>query len=139
MPRGAAVRGRRYTAPTLRSVSSTGRRSTSRSNPHQPAASASPAPAGPPAAGAAAVGAHYRALERAGRPLPAPPPLRLALEDSLARLRTLPPGAARDEALLGLIGLRQGLFAGHPLQRSLRVDPASPAGLAPEGDGVSAA
>jgi uncharacterized membrane protein YccC len=85
------------------------------------------------------VGAHYRALQRAGKPLPAPPPLRLALEDSLARLRTLPPGSARDEALLGLIGLRQGLFAEHPLQRALRIDPTSPAGPAPEGDGVSAA
>ncbi|MFT3815422.1 MAG: FUSC family protein [Acidovorax sp.] len=56
------------------------------------------------------IAAHYRACERAGRPLPAPQALKTALEASLAHLRTLPPGAGRDDALLGLVGLRVGLF-----------------------------
>ncbi|HEY0297283.1 MAG TPA: FUSC family protein [Bordetella sp.] len=56
------------------------------------------------------VATHYRARERAGRPLPPPQELKTALETSLSRLRTLPPGDMRDEALLGLIGLRIGLF-----------------------------
>jgi uncharacterized membrane protein YccC len=56
------------------------------------------------------VAAHYRARQRAGRALPAPQELETALDASLARLRTLPPGEARDEALLGLIGLRFGFF-----------------------------
>jgi uncharacterized membrane protein YccC len=57
---------------------------------------------------------HYRAQERAGRPLPAPPALRTALEASLSRVREVAPGRERDEVLLGLIGLRVGLF---PRQR----------------------
>ena len=62
----------------------------------------------------AGVATHYRACERAGRPLPPPQELKEELEASLPRLRTLPPGQVRDEALLGLIGLRFGLF---PRQR----------------------
>lgn len=80
------------------------------------------------------VGAHYRARQRAGRPLPAPEELRRALEASLARLRTLAPGSARDEALLGLIGLRQGLFAQQPLQGRLGIDRAPAPGVPPEAD-----
>jgi len=57
-----------------------------------------------------AVAGHYRACERAGRPLPPPQALKVELETLLSRLRTLPPGNVRDETLLGLIGLRFGLF-----------------------------
>ncbi|MCL2831418.1 MAG: FUSC family protein [Betaproteobacteria bacterium] len=57
------------------------------------------------------VAAHYRACERAGRLLSPSQELKLALETSLSHLRTLPPGGARDEALLGLIGLRIRLFS----------------------------
>jgi uncharacterized membrane protein YccC len=53
---------------------------------------------------------HYRACERAGRPLAPPQELKTALEASLSRLGTLPPGPVRDDSLLGLIGLRVGLF-----------------------------
>lgn len=56
------------------------------------------------------IAAHYRAQERAGRPLPPPKVLQEELEASLSRVGTLEPSAARDEALLGLIGLRYGLF-----------------------------
>lgn len=56
------------------------------------------------------VSSHYRAQERAGRPLPPPPALQASLEASLARLDKLEPGLCRDEALLGLIGLRNVLF-----------------------------
>ena len=59
------------------------------------------------------VASHYRACERAGRPLTPPRELKTALETSLSRLSTLPPGPVRDDSLLGLIGLRVGLF---PLQ-----------------------
>ncbi|BBD81127.1 FUSC family protein [Aerosticca soli] len=58
----------------------------------------------------ALVAAHYRARIEANRPLPPPPELKQALEASLARLGSLPPGPARDEALLGLVGLRYGLY-----------------------------
>lgn len=57
------------------------------------------------------VAAHYRARQRAARPLPAPPQLKAALDAALSHLGALAPGAARDQALLGLVGLRFGLFA----------------------------
>ena len=66
------------------------------------------------------VAQHYRARERQGRMLPAPQGLKVALEASLSRLRTLPPGTARDEALLGLIGLRIGLFPQQRLPDALK-------------------
>lgn len=78
------------------------------------------------------IAAHYRARQHAGRPLPPPEELRLALETALSHLRTLPPGAMRDEALLGLIGLRQGLFALQPLQGSLGADQVPAPGVPPE-------
>lgn len=56
------------------------------------------------------VAAHYRAQKRAGRPLAPQQALQTALDASLSRLRELKPSQARDEALLGLIGLRIGLF-----------------------------
>lgn len=70
------------------------------------------------------VAGHYRARESAGRPLPAPQSLMAALETSLSRLRTLPPGHARDEALLGLIGLRIGLFPQQHMPGELKEQPA---------------
>lgn len=63
---------------------------------------------------------HYRSQQRAGLPLPAPEELRSALDASLARLRTVAPGGSRDEGLLGLIGLRCGLF---PRQRLTGASP----------------
>jgi uncharacterized membrane protein YccC len=57
------------------------------------------------------VAAHYRARRRAGRPVPAPQELKAALDAALSQLGTRAPGEARDQALLGLIGLRFGLFA----------------------------
>ena len=67
---------------------------------------------------------HYRACERAARPLPPPAELKDALETSLSRLGALPPGTARDEALLGLIGLRFTLYPRQPM-------PDAAAGIAP--------
>ena len=58
-----------------------------------------------------AVGAHYRAQAAHGRRLAAPAALGEAIDASLARVRTLPPGPGRDEGLLGLIGLRHFLVA----------------------------
>jgi hypothetical protein len=46
------------------------------------------------------------AIRPRGRKLAAPAALREAIDASLARVRTLPPGTGRDEGLLGLIGLR---------------------------------
>jgi uncharacterized membrane protein YccC len=65
------------------------------------------------------VAGHYRACECAGRALPPPQELRAALEASLSRLSALPPGKVRDESLLGLIGLRIGLFPRHDLPGAL--------------------
>jgi uncharacterized membrane protein YccC len=56
------------------------------------------------------VAAHYRAQGRAGKPLPAQTALQAALDTALSQLRGLAPGHARDESLLGLMGLRTGLF-----------------------------
>ncbi|ARP87910.1 FUSC family protein [Bordetella genomosp. 9] len=58
------------------------------------------------------VAAHYRSQQRAGRGLPPPAALRTELDASLSRLGTLVPSQARDECLLGLVGLRYGLFPG---------------------------
>lgn len=66
----------------------------------------------------AGIAAHYRARQRSSHPLPPPQELKAALEASLSRLRTLAPGDARDEALLGLIGLRFGLFPDERLAAS---------------------
>ena len=60
----------------------------------------------------AAVGAHYRDQAARGRKLAAPAALREAIDASLARVRTLPPGTGRDEGLLGLIGLRHFFAVG---------------------------
>ncbi|MBB2806556.1 multidrug transporter [Xanthomonas arboricola] len=57
------------------------------------------------------VAAHYRQQIAHKRPLPAPDALRARLDASLARVGKVPAGAYRDEALLGLIGLRYSVFA----------------------------
>ncbi|NJC32510.1 putative membrane protein YccC [Xanthomonas arboricola] len=57
------------------------------------------------------VAAHYRQQIAHKRPLPAPDALRARLDASLARVGKVPAGAHRDEALLGLIGLRYSVFA----------------------------
>lgn len=59
-----------------------------------------------------AVCRHYREQAAHGRKLAAPAALREAIDASLARVRTLPPGPGRDEGLLGLIGLRHFFAAG---------------------------
>ncbi len=57
-----------------------------------------------------ATAAHYREQVASNRPLPSPPALRERLDTSLTRVCTVEPGKARDEALMGLIGLRYALF-----------------------------
>ncbi len=64
----------------------------------------------------AGIAAHYRAQARAGHPLEAPECLRDDLDASLSRLGSLAPGEARDAALLGLVGVRYGLFGRRPAQ-----------------------
>ncbi|PPT74048.1 multidrug transporter [Xanthomonas arboricola pv. populi] len=54
---------------------------------------------------------HYRLQVAQKRPLPGPESLRDRLDASLARVGKVPAGAHRDEALLGLIGLRYSLFS----------------------------
>lgn len=56
------------------------------------------------------VAAHYRQQVAHKRPLPGPDTLRARLDASLARVGQVPAGTHRDEALLGLIGLRSSLF-----------------------------
>ncbi|WP_102947085.1 FUSC family protein [Stenotrophomonas sp. VV52] len=56
------------------------------------------------------VAAHYRAQVAQRRPLPAPPALQARLEASLQRVQTVEAGKARDEALMGVLGLRYALF-----------------------------
>ncbi|WDJ89792.1 FUSC family protein [Xanthomonas campestris] len=56
------------------------------------------------------VATHYRQQVAHKRPLPGPDTLRKRLDASLARVGQVPAGTHRDEALLGLIGLRSSLF-----------------------------
>ncbi|MFT4248522.1 MAG: FUSC family protein [Pseudomonas sp.] len=56
------------------------------------------------------IAAHYRRQAARRRPLPGPAPLREMLDAALARVDGVAPGKARDEALMGLVGLRYGLF-----------------------------
>jgi uncharacterized membrane protein YccC len=70
------------------------------------------------------VAAHYRAQVAQRRPLPAPAGLQAKLEASLRRVQTVDAGKARDEALMGVMGLRFALFPDAPV-----VD--SPAALSP--------
>ncbi|MCL2655902.1 MAG: FUSC family protein [Betaproteobacteria bacterium] len=71
----------------------------------------------------AGVAGYYRACERDGRMLMPPPELKAALEASLSRLHTLPPDKARDEALLGLIGLRFRLFPQQDMPGAFKEQP----------------
>ena len=57
-----------------------------------------------------AVSMHYQAQVRAGHPVQPNAELHALLTASLARLQVLDSGRGRDDALLGLIGLRYGLF-----------------------------
>lgn len=56
------------------------------------------------------IATYYRAQAAQGRPLPAPTGLQARLDASLKRVQTVAAGKARDEALMGLIGLRYALF-----------------------------
>ena len=64
----------------------------------------------------AEVGKHYRAQLAQRRPLPVPEALRERLDASLLRTQDVPAGKARDEALIGVLGLRSVLFPERPLQ-----------------------
>ncbi len=57
-----------------------------------------------------AVAAHYHAQVQQHGPLPAPPALRQQLEASLQRVQTVAAGKARDEALMGVLGLRYAMY-----------------------------
>jgi len=56
------------------------------------------------------VATHYRRQVAAHRPLPGEEALRTHLDASLARVGSVAAGRARDEALMGLVGLRFALF-----------------------------
>ncbi|KOR39391.1 hypothetical protein ADT25_22620 [Xanthomonas oryzae] len=60
------------------------------------------------------VAAHDRQQVAQKRPLPGPDALRDRLDASLTRVGKVPAEASRDDALLGLIGLRYSLFANAP-------------------------
>ncbi len=61
------------------------------------------------------VATHYRAQVARRGPLPAPAGLQARLEASLKRVQTVAPGKARDDALMGVIGLRFALFPEAPV------------------------
>jgi uncharacterized membrane protein YccC len=61
------------------------------------------------------VAAHYRAQVAQRRPLAAPAGLQAKLEASLRRVQTVDAGKARDEALMGVMGLRFALFPDAPV------------------------
>ncbi len=56
------------------------------------------------------VAMHYRRQVAAHRPLPGEEALRMRLDASLARVGSVAAGRARDEAQMGLVGLRFALF-----------------------------
>jgi uncharacterized membrane protein YccC len=73
------------------------------------------------------VAAHYRRQVAQRRPLAGPAELRSLLDASLARVGKVAPGKARDEALMGLVGLRYSLFpdeSPRPGEAALQVQPA---------------
>ncbi len=57
-----------------------------------------------------AVAAHYRAQVAQRKPLAAPPALQAQLDASLQRVQTVAAGKARDEALMGVLGLRYAMY-----------------------------
>ncbi|MBB4707700.1 FUSC family protein [Xanthomonas arboricola] len=79
------------------------------------------------------VAAHYRQQIAHKRPLPAPDALRARLDASLARVGKVPAGAHRDEALLGLIGLRYSVFAQTALHTQANADTESSLAHLPAG------
>ncbi|MBB3858409.1 putative membrane protein YccC [Xanthomonas arboricola] len=79
------------------------------------------------------VAAHYRQQIAHKRPLLAPDTLRARLDASLARVGKVPAGAHRDEALLGLIGLRYSVFAQTALHTQANADTESPLAHLPAG------
>jgi len=74
------------------------------------------------------VATHYRAQVAHRGPLPAPSALQAKLEASLKRVQTVAPGKARDEALMGVMGLRFALFPEAPVVASAAPDGAIAAG-----------
>jgi len=72
---------------------------------------------------------HYRAQAAQRRPVPAPTGLQARLEASLKRVQTVAAGKARDEALMGLIGLRYALFPEAPVVDTPAETPAAAPGL----------
>ncbi|KHL55772.1 multidrug transporter [Xanthomonas cannabis pv. cannabis] len=84
----------------------------------------------------AEVAKHYRQQAAHKRPLPGPDSLRNRLDISLTRVDKVPAGAHRDEALLGLIGLRYSLFAETVQRRKdIKHEPSALAPL-PPGEGL---
>ncbi|CAD7387392.1 FUSC family protein [Xanthomonas arboricola] len=79
------------------------------------------------------VAAHYRQQIAHKRPLPAPDALRERLDASLARVGKVPAGAHRDEALLGLIGLRYSVLAQTAPHTQANADTESPLAPLPTG------
>ncbi|MBB4732110.1 FUSC family protein [Xanthomonas arboricola] len=79
------------------------------------------------------VAAHYRQQIAHKRPLPAPDALRARLDASLARVGKVPAGTHRDEALLGLIGLRYSVFAQTTPHTQANADTESPLAPLPAG------
>ncbi|KLD69699.1 FUSC family protein [Xanthomonas pisi] len=82
------------------------------------------------------VAKHYRLQIAHKRPLPGPESLRDRLDLSLARVGKVPAGAHRDEALLGLIGLRYSVFAQTAPQRSEVSRMQLPLAPLPSGEGL---
>ncbi|NJC44930.1 UNVERIFIED_ORG: putative membrane protein YccC [Xanthomonas campestris] len=79
------------------------------------------------------IAAHYRQQIVHKRPLPAPDALRARLDASLARVGKVPAGTHRDEALLGLIGLRYSVFAQTAPHSQANADTESPLAHLPAG------
>ncbi|CAE6845508.1 FUSC family protein [Xanthomonas arboricola] len=79
------------------------------------------------------IAAHYRQQIAHKRPLPAPDALRARLDASLARVGKVPAGTHRDEALLGLIGLRYSVFAQTAPHTQSNADTESPLAHLPAG------
>ncbi|KAB0531741.1 FUSC family protein [Xanthomonas cissicola] len=82
------------------------------------------------------VAAHYRRQVAQKRPLHGPESLRDRLDVSLARVGKVPAGAHRDEALLGLIGLRYSVFAQKALHTHGNADTRPPSAPLPTGEGL---
>ncbi|MBB3835992.1 putative membrane protein YccC [Xanthomonas arboricola] len=82
------------------------------------------------------VAKHYRQQVARKRPLPGPTQLRERLDASLARVGMVPASAHRDEALLGLIGLRYSVFAQTALQHSEVSTMQPPIAPLPSGEGL---